>query len=145
MFRGLFDLLQRLPNKALGAVDRLYVLRWLVGEEADWNFHLRTHRLGRTNFCQCGCTNATNLSVFGAHAKSVCRAKIVKDYGLLPWIAFLPVGCKNDLCDAPDTSTVSSPTHRDHLPEDGGATLRVCHMCGLGPSCVENTGYFSAQ
>ena len=38
---GLVQLLESAQIKEISKVDRAYVLRWFIGEEADWNLHLR--------------------------------------------------------------------------------------------------------
>jgi hypothetical protein len=38
---GLLEILKQTSSKTLGKIDRLYLLRWFTGEEADWNLQLR--------------------------------------------------------------------------------------------------------
>ena len=48
-------MLETAQPKELGKVDRAYILRWFIGEEADWNLYLRTHKVKRSSMCHCGC------------------------------------------------------------------------------------------
>ena len=60
ILNGLLQLLETAQTKEISRVDRAYVLRWFLGEEADWNWHLRIHKTKRTSVCYCGCSALTN-------------------------------------------------------------------------------------
>jgi len=85
VLEGLVQLLETAHHKELSKVDRAYILRWFLGEEADWNFKLRINSVLRSKACCCGCTFVSNLAPFAAPTPSVCRRTMDTFFSDTPW------------------------------------------------------------
>jgi hypothetical protein len=141
VLEGLLQLLEVAHHKELSKVDRAYVLRWFLGEEADWNFKLRVNSVSRSKACHCGCTFVSNFAPFAAPTPSLCRKTMDAFFSKIPWLAFLPEGLKfdietvrNSLVENKATQCFPDSWFNDHLDQP----VRLCPLCQLGPSNTDH-------
>ena len=142
---GLIQLLETSQQKEIWKVDRAYVLRWFIGEEADWNLYLRTHKIKRSSTRQCGCDNVSNFAPFGAPTPSLCREATIKTFSETPWQCFLPLGLKSNsewLVDSLVEHNLELFDYMHVLSGHQEQLLQICPLCNLGPSCTDHWLFF---
>jgi hypothetical protein len=118
-------------------------------EEADWNLQLRFQAISKKQNCRKCDLIQSNMCPFSAPCGTLCHSCYKEIFGPFPWTHFTPKAIRNQLAEDP---SLHSRDGDDDLPVTGDllerfslmlnadleTPIRLCPMCGLGPSCVEH-------
>ena len=121
--------------KLFSRVDRLYVLRWLVDEEADFALLCRTRQVPLRRLCSCGCRQLSGLAPFGPCGLACCRVLLKQLLGEYPWAAFTPCAWRSELTAAHGIAFPTLPSLVTKTIQSC-CEIRLCPLCGLGVSTV---------
>ena len=138
--------LQELPCKLLPAVDRYYVVRWLLNEESDSRYRSRTLGIVAQGHCLI-CSQDARLHPFATSTSPLCRDCLQKELRDSPcrpiWVQFCPqeLLTEENSSLATHDSSESAITFLKELTHFGSNTtpeVVPCEYCHFGEASLEH-------